>query len=416
MLNRPLKRRRGTVPIEMAMCFPIIIILTAWSIWQGIHWIKKAEVVVEAKTAADSARYGASERSINRATAKPFDFSEHGLVQSDVEKTVDVFGITPVTHPSSTYAVLDNCWDYRSVDLNKQPNFQLMIDLARKGPPNEVRGRIEDIGLLMDDLKRLSADLGSLFDVSSMFDTFSPGYSDKVSGANSSVVSEAARSAIQNAVATKVSELFEGNEEYKQARRLIDQINGTRDQVANKQNERQQELDQKAKNFQRALQNIDLTEFSRPIDALRGDLRQLLDSDETNAEEFRREVENRISKALPDQVEKLLDDAAKVIDGVVQKHSKDVLPVELKIRPEVDLKRRLRDRVDNLVDDLPDLSIQEIKERLREIDSSVFSIRQYFQGFDDARRNISNQIDDVRNKGKDLRSKANDIPRIPTPP
>lgn len=144
--------RRGTAAVEFVMVLPLLLLLVVGLIWTGRMSIAWATTAVQARHDAWNARH--------RVRHGPLDFADttSGIATAPSERTVAVANPAVSASARDSATVHGDPWGYRTLDMNKPPDWPLMAAALRQAGAN----RGEQIDATVDRISDVSASLVSI--------------------------------------------------------------------------------------------------------------------------------------------------------------------------------------------------------------------------------------------------------------
>jgi hypothetical protein len=169
MTRTMLGSRRGIAAVEFVMVVPLLLLLFVGLVWTGRLSIARATTAVEARHDAWNAR--------QRVKHPQFDFSDttSGIATASAEQTVAVAWPAASAVPRAEVSVHGDPWGFRTLKLNRPPNWPLMITALRKAGEN----RADQIDTITTGIEGMFTDLltikPELPDLEGVFGTFKDG-------------------------------------------------------------------------------------------------------------------------------------------------------------------------------------------------------------------------------------------------
>jgi len=161
-----LGNRRGIAAVEFVMVVPLLLVLFVGLVWTGRLSIARATTAVEARHDAWNAR--------QRVKHPHFDFGDttSGIATASAEQTVAVAWPAASAVPRAEVSVHGDPWGFRTLKLNRPPNWPLMITALRKAGEN----RADQIDTITTGIEGMFTDLTAikpeLPDLEGVFGTF----------------------------------------------------------------------------------------------------------------------------------------------------------------------------------------------------------------------------------------------------
>jgi len=161
-----LGNRRGIAAVEFVMVVPLLLLLFVGLVWTGRLSIARATTAVEARRDAWNAR--------QRVKHPQFDFSDttSGIATASAEQTVAVAWPAASASPRADASVHGDPWGFRTLKMNRPPNWPLMITALRKAGEN----RADQIDTITTGIEGMFTDLltikPELPDLEGVFKTF----------------------------------------------------------------------------------------------------------------------------------------------------------------------------------------------------------------------------------------------------
>ena len=166
MTKSTLSARRGIAAVEFVMVVPLLLLLFVGLVWTGRLSIARATTAVEARHGAWNAR--------QRVKHPQFDFSDttSGIATASAEQTVAVAWPAASASPRADASVHGDPWGFRTLKMNRPPNWPLMTTALRKAGEN----RADQIGTITTGIEGMFKDLltikPELPDLEGVFKTF----------------------------------------------------------------------------------------------------------------------------------------------------------------------------------------------------------------------------------------------------
>jgi len=157
---------RSIAAVEFVMVVPLLLLLFVGLVWTGRLSIARATTAVEARHDAWNAR--------QRVKHPQFDFSDttSGIATASAEQTVAVAWPAASASPRAEAAVHGDPWGFRTLKMNRPPNWPLMTTALRKAGEN----RADQIGTITAGIEGMFTDLTAikpeLPDLEGVFKTF----------------------------------------------------------------------------------------------------------------------------------------------------------------------------------------------------------------------------------------------------
>jgi len=164
-------------PLEFILAYPTFLALLACSIWVAGMFIRKSEMTITARHAADTKRVGPAPAS----GSEPFSFGAagEGWSTSRTQTNFNFSGIMPTGNVSAAQTVMLGTWSFEQVPMNIVPDYELTIRLSGRGPGDALLGQLGDLLALIGDIGQAADSLSSLFGLDT--DNFFSSFSDAVS-------------------------------------------------------------------------------------------------------------------------------------------------------------------------------------------------------------------------------------------
>ncbi len=149
MTRTMLGNRRGIAAVEFVMVVPLLLLLFVGLVWTGRLSIARATTAVVARHDAWNAR--------QRVKHPQFDFGDttSGIATASAEQTVAVAWPAASAAPRAEVSVHGDPWGFRTLKLNRPPNWPLMTTALRKAGEN----RADQIDTITTQIERLFSDL-----------------------------------------------------------------------------------------------------------------------------------------------------------------------------------------------------------------------------------------------------------------
>lgn len=125
-------QRRGIAAVEFVMVVPLLLLLFVGLVWTGRLSIARATTAVEARHDAWNARQGVRH--------PQFDFGDttSGIATASAQQTVAVAWPAASASPRAEASVHGDPWGFRTLKMNRPPNWPLMITALRKAGENRA--------------------------------------------------------------------------------------------------------------------------------------------------------------------------------------------------------------------------------------------------------------------------------------
>jgi hypothetical protein len=139
--HRSARERRGIATLEFAMSLPILLALLVTIVWLGASLIGQTEVTVQARHKTWKERFNAGQ-----GEGHPLIFKADTLIKNDAETTVDISplfaGMEP---PKANHAVFGGSWDYRQIEMNRPPNWNLYTTVGGQSAGLSVQSLLSEL-------------------------------------------------------------------------------------------------------------------------------------------------------------------------------------------------------------------------------------------------------------------------------
>ena len=144
--------RRGIAAVEFVMVVPLLLLLFVGLVWTGRVSIARATTAVEARHDAWNAR--------PRVKHPQFDFGDttSGIATASAEQTVAVAWPAASASPRADASVHGDPWGFRTLKMNRPPNWPLMTTALRKAGEN----RADQIGTITAGIEGMFTDLTAI--------------------------------------------------------------------------------------------------------------------------------------------------------------------------------------------------------------------------------------------------------------
>lgn len=225
--------------------------------------IAKSNVILAARLKADDLRYS---QGSSKPESREFDFSEQNEGRVSVSEDVEFrfSAIMPVGKPAATHTILLNSWDYRQVPMKQVPDFDLAIQLAMDGPPNEIKGRLQSFQSLMSDFKSVLSDFGSMLQMDSLGSFFGGFINNSellqkfaLGAQHDQLIGGTQRQQMDSQFQIQAGQLVAENETISEIKTIYEQLLGLQSTAKERQRENSTKAVEAAKNLEDSLTGLD---------------------------------------------------------------------------------------------------------------------------------------------------------------
>lgn len=323
-------------PLEFVLVYPTFLALLCCSMWIAGMMLRKSQLTVGVRYSGDAKRQGGTAGS----SSKPFEFrsKSDGRIAAADSTQFRFSGFMPTGKVSASYSVLVGTWDHQQLPMDVVPDYPLILRLTGQGPLDSINDKLQeamaflqDIGSLLEPVQDL-LESDSLEDfVGNLGDVLGSLASSNLGGDNADLLSNGGGADVDKLLSGQSKELSESQKPVEEILDVVRKLTGSSSDAV--QDQKAQAAQEREQVQQRAQEAKAVAQTFADTDGDLQKLRQTLDSKEVSVEDKQKaaaETIDGLRQKFGDARSRLIPNpnAAKVVDGVIQKSADKLTPAQ----------------------------------------------------------------------------------------